>query len=393
MTRLVVASILPEEGSTGVNTHVRQLARYLGTIDVETTLVTPFSWGRWLTRPVFAPRLVLQHVSGPASVVWYRHWHELVLRKALERELATTDDLVVYAQGPLEARAALRARTGPHQRVVMAIHFQTSSADEWAAKGVIKRDGRVFELIRGVEREVTPEVDGVVYVSRCAREAYLSWLHEAARVPNAVVENFISPPPPSVPDPGRHGDLVTTGALEVAKNHRYLLRVLAEAKARGRRLTLDVFGKGPCRVELQQLARELGVDDQVTFHGFRTDVQELLPGYRAYVHASYVESSSLAIIEAMAAELPIVAGRIGGIAELADEGVEARFWTLEDPGEAAATLLDLLEDEDVRARLAAAARERFESSFDANVVAPRMWAFLTDGVLRPEDPTRPKSIV
>ena len=43
------------------------------------------------------------------------------------------------------------------------------------------------------------------------------------------------------------------------------------------------------------------------FQGFRTDVRDQLPGYRAYVHAAYAETSSLAIIEAMAAGLPIVA--------------------------------------------------------------------------------------
>ena len=74
-----------------------------------------------------------------------------------------------------------------------------------------------------------------------------------------------------------------------------------------------------------------------------TDVRDFLPRYRAYVHASYSESSSLAIIEAMAAGLPIVAGNIGPIAELCDDGVEARFWSLDDASQAAATLLELLD--------------------------------------------------
>ncbi len=70
------------------------------------------------------------------------------------------------------------------------------------------------------------------------------------------------------------------------------------------------------------------------------DVRDFLPGYRAYVHASYSESLPLAIIEAMAAGLPIVAGNTGGISELCDDGVEARFWPLDDPAQAAATLIE-----------------------------------------------------
>ena len=77
--------------------------------------------------------------------------------------------------------------------------------------------------------------------------------------------------------------------------------------------------------------------------GFRPDVRDFLPRYRAYVHASYSESSSLAIIEAMAAGLPIVAGNIGPFSELCDEGVEARFWPLDDPAQAAASPIGLLD--------------------------------------------------
>ena len=51
----------------------------------------------------------------------------------------------------------------------------------------------------------------------------------------------------------------------------------------------------------------------------------------------------------MAAGLPIVAGDIGGISELCDDGVEARFWPLDDPAQAAATLIDLLDCEPARA--------------------------------------------
>ena len=53
----------------------------------------------------------------------------------------------------------------------------------------------------------------------------------------------------------------------------------------------------------------------------------------------------MAIIEAMAAGLPIVAGNIGGISELYDDGVEARFWPLDDAAKATATLIGLLDDQ------------------------------------------------
>lgn len=372
---LAIATILRDEGITGVHTHIRQLRQYLEESNKTATLLTPFSWSRTLAVPVFGPRLVLQRCSGTADVAWYRHWHEVFLRKALSSWLAQAGDCVVYAQCPLSARAALRARRGPHQRVIMAVHFSVSQADEWAVKKLIKHDGALFRAIRQAERETIPQVDGLVYVSRWAQNGLLSWLPEASAVPSSVIDNFVAPLR-QAPNPEPIGDLVTVGNLLLAKNHRFLLDVLVAAKQAGRFLSLDVFGEGQLRKDLEQRAHSLGLDAQVRFRGFRRDVRDFLPRYRAYVHASYSESSSLAIIEAMAAGLPIVAGNIGPIAELCDDGVEARFWSLDDPTKAAATLLELLDCEPARLEAARAARERFNRDFDANLVAPRLWSFL-----------------
>ena len=51
----------------------------------------------------------------------------------------------------------------------------------------------MFRAIRQLEREVIPQVDGLVYVSRWARNALVSWLPEAAAVPSAVIGNFVAP--------------------------------------------------------------------------------------------------------------------------------------------------------------------------------------------------------
>jgi glycosyltransferase involved in cell wall biosynthesis len=388
-TPLIIATILREKGITGVHTHFRQLCQYLERQGRPATLVTPFSWGRPLIRPVFGVRYLLERCSGSANVWWYRYWHEVFLRQALRRRLATVDDCVIYAQCPVSARAALRARRGPHQRVIMAVHFRISQADEWASKdrGEITRGGRMFRAIRSLEREVIAQVDGLVYVSRWAQEALTGWLPAAATVPSAVIDNFVARLEAKArPEP--IGDLVTVGNLEAVKNHRYLFQVLAEAKRAGFTYTLDVFGEGPLKQELQQLARSLGVDGLVRLHGFRAGVRGLLPGYRAYVHASYFESSSFAIIEAMAAGLPIVAGDVGPLSELFDEGVEGRFWPLDDPARAATVLIDLMDDEATRSMAAAAALTRFRRDFDAEVIAPRLLSFVMNAEANPRRGTR-----
>src|SRR5262245_32372046 len=121
-----IATIFRESGTTGVHTHMLQALGYLESQGMRTSVVTPFSWQRYLSYLVFSPRYVLKYCSPAAGVVWYRHWHEVFLFHALRRALANGDECVVYAQGPLEARAALRARRGAQQRVVMAVHFRSS---------------------------------------------------------------------------------------------------------------------------------------------------------------------------------------------------------------------------------------------------------------------------
>lgn len=371
---LVIATILREDGTTGVDTHVRELRQFLCEHGGEAPLVTPFSWGRWLAVPIFGARLAVEPLSRSWGVAWYRYWHTAFLEAALRRHLSRTGPAVVYAQGPEAAMAALRARRGRHQRVVMAVHYQGSQADGWAVRGYIAPEGRAYQRIRAMEREVAARVDGVVYVSRSAQEHILQWLPELAAVPSTVVSNFVRP----VQAPGGPplGDLVTVGVLERDKNQEFLLRVLAAAKRAGRAYTLDIFGEGQLRRGLERAASDMGVEGQVRFRGFQPHVREMLPRYRAYVHASAVETGPIAVIEAMAAGLPVLAVGEGGVTDLMEDGVEGKFWPRDDEKEAAEVLIDLLEDEAERAEAGRAALGRFHRCFDTAAVAPRLLAFL-----------------
>lgn len=400
---IVIASVAREQGITGVHTHVRQLRRYGDRVGRATVLVTPHSWTRgrpWrrlLLVPLFGVRILLERLWGPAHVWWYRTSHEHILRMALRHRLIGLGACTVYAQCPVSARAALAARTGPHQRVVMAVHFRISQADEWADKGQIAPGGRVYRWVRRTERAVVPRVDALVFVSEWARHALRSWLPEVNRVPGVVIPNFISSPAGrravgagdvAAPRDAAAGDaaagdaaalaghLVSVGNLEAVKNHRYLLQVLAAARRKGYLYRLDVFGEGVERPRLLSLASELGVAGQLRLHGFCADAQERLPQYSAYVHASYSESSSLAIIEAMAAGLPVLSTADCALSGLFSDPEEGRFWPGDDPEEAARILIDLLESPAELSRLGRAARRKFLETYDAELVGPRLLRLL-----------------
>ena len=258
----------------------------------------------------------------------------------------------------------------------MVVHFRISQADEFADKEEISRDGAVYRWIRQVDREVIPQLDGLVYVSEWARGALLEWFPEADQVPSVVVGCVVTPlREQPVAEP--MGDLVTLGNLDIVKNHRFLLGVLAEAKRRGRSTASTCTARARCTTTYSAGPgpRPRGPGDVPRVPARGAALPAGLPGLRARLLLPVLV---VAIAEGMAAGLPVVVGPIGPIPELCDDGVEGRYWPLDDVSRAADILIETLDNEPERARMARAAHERFRQEFDADVIVPRLTAFLTE---------------
>lgn len=379
--RVVVATVLRGGGSTGVETHIREVVEYLGKFGTPTELVTSFSGGGHVASVVCAPRALIRKVLPAASVVWYRWSHALCLAGALRRRLRRLADepgTVVYAQCPVSAYVALRARRSPQQKVVLAVHFNVSQADEWADRGMIPRQGRTFNAIRRLEQRVLTSVDGLVFVSQATLADVGAHVTGLDQTPIAVIPNFrcdtSQERDPRLDPPA---DLVTVGSLEYRKNHAFLLDVLAEATKLGSRYSLDVVGDGEDREALTRRAQALGLSDRVRFLGYQSDPRSLLPGHRMYVHAARHEACPIAVIEAMAAGLPVLAGPVGGIPELLDHGHAGHFWPLDDPTDAARILVGLLGDTESLVLSGQAARRRFVDTYRPEQVVPMLARFLS----------------
>lgn len=370
---VVIASGMRAEGDTGVQTHQSTFARHLGSVGRTVNFATPFDAPAWLSWPAVGVRRLLEPVAPQAAVRWYRAGHFALVRIALRRALSALDGAAIYAQCPVSAAAALRERRAG-DRVVMAVHFNVSQAEEWANKGRIARQGAVYRGIREFEKDVLPRLDGLVFVSRFLQEAVLRDVPAAATVPATIQPNFVDPGQPADAAPAR--DLITIGTLEPRKNHAYLLDVVAAARRLGRIVTLTVVGDGPLRQTLAQRAAALGIAGQVEFAGRVLGARRLIASHRLYAHAATLESFGITLIEAMAAGRPVVAARTGGIPEVFDDGVEGIGWPLDDADEAARRLLALLADDDRLARLASAARSRFAREYATPVVAARLARFV-----------------
>lgn len=370
-----IATIMRPTGDTGVQTHINSFLSFLRRRDNRAVCVTPFSAPTALVYPVFALRRLVDPVSGTLSVWWYRHWHGRFLRVALARALAREDGpVVIYAQCPVSAAAALRARRSREQRIVMAVHFNVSQADEWVSKGRLRADSRSFRNITRFEARILPRLDGVVYVSRFIREELESRIPALRSLHASVIPNFVELP--AISDHPNKGDLVTVGTLEPRKNQAYLFSILSAAARAGYHYTLTIVGDGPDRSALTLLAQRLGLESKVRMLGFRSDAADLIASHRLYCHVARQESFGLVIAEAMACGIPVVACPVGGTTEVFRPGIDGFVWPLDAPEEAARILIDHMSDETRLARMGSAGRQRVAEYFSTDVVAPYLLRFL-----------------
>ena len=156
--------------------------------------------------------------------------------------------------------------------------------------------------------------------------------------------------------------LIAVGRLKAPKDFLTLIRALAALPAGS--FEAVIVGDGPDRDAVEAEIRRLGLDGSVRLAGERGDVPALLAGSDVFVLSSRSEGLPVSVLEAMAAELPIVASNVGGLAELVVDGESGILVPPGDPESLAGALRRLIEDPELRRGLGAAARARAEASFD-----------------------------
>ena len=150
----------------------------------------------------------------------------------------------------------------------------------------------------------------------------------------------------------------TVGSLTPVKRHGHLIKAIAQLAARGVDLGLLIVGDGPLRETLEQWVQAEDIADRVRFAGQREDVPAMLACMDAYVCSSVSEGMSNALLEAMAASLPIVATNVGDNGTLLRNGVDGLIVEAESPEAIAGALATLIGQPNLRERLAGSAAVR-----------------------------------
>jgi glycosyltransferase involved in cell wall biosynthesis len=163
---------------------------------------------------------------------------------------------------------------------------------------------------------------------------------------------------------------VSVGRMVKKKGFDVLLRAFRQFLDQGQLAELVLGGEGPERGALERLAQDLGLGARVHFPGWIADVGALLRSAGAFVLPSLDEPFGVAVLEAMASNLPIIATSTKGPLEILDEST-AYLVPIGDAAALAARMTELVADSEEGRRRADAALERYRTHYRDEIVIPQ----------------------
>ena len=294
------------------------------------------------------PVILLRHLVGPM-----RPWDDI---RALGEVLATVRTLkpdLLTAHGAkvgILGRLAARRLGVP---LVVTVHGWACAPGTPAVQAAVSR---------GLERLIGRFATKIITVSEFDRrfglDARLASGNRLVTVHNGMpdIEPTLRADPSRVPP-----RLVMVGRFEPQKDHATLLHALGELQNHA--WELDLIGDGPLRPDMESLAASLGIGQRIHFLGQRTDVDRLLAQAQVGVLVSKWEGFPLSILEAMRAGLPVVASDVGGVAEAVENEVTGYVVRRGDVRQLRDRIAAVLASPDLRVRLGAHGRARYEQHF------------------------------
>jgi glycosyltransferase involved in cell wall biosynthesis len=201
----------------------------------------------------------------------------------------------------------------------------------------------------------------------------------ATRVPLGVDLDDWPVRPPQPRNPASPARLIQVASLNRVKHHSMTLEALRLLRARNRAVVADFVGEDTLSGSVQALARQLGLEDVVRFHGFRTQRQlrPLIEMAHINVVSSLHEAGPAAALEAAVAGVPTVGSRVGHLSEW-----HPRAALTVKPGDAeslAEQIERLLDDDELRQQIASSAQARAIEE-DASHTAARFEALYAEAM-------------
>ena len=158
------------------------------------------------------------------------------------------------------------------------------------------------------------------------------------------------------------------GRLELEKGHPTLLEAWPMVLEAVPHAYLMIVGEGSRLDALQDIVRDLGLDDHVVFTGRRDDIPAVTAAFDVAVLPSYREAQGLTILEAMALSRPVVASNVGGIPEMIQDRINGLLVPPQDPPALASAIVRLLQDHPLADMLGRAGHDMTHDRFCVQIM-------------------------
>ena len=217
------------------------------------------------------------------------------------------------------------------------------------------------------------QVDGVVAISRRIADLLVEGGVRSEKI--RLIHSGIDPAPFRKMDisianaaPRMVG---TVAVLEERKGHRFLLEAAALIKQQGHRLKYRFAGEGSERQRLQHFVLEMGLQEDVEFSGFVSDIPAFLSTVDIFVLPSLYEGLGVAVLEAMAAGRAVVATKVGGLPEIVDDTITGLLVPQRDSRALARAIETLISQKGLVPQMGARGRERVLQHFTIEQMAKK----------------------
>ncbi len=165
-------------------------------------------------------------------------------------------------------------------------------------------------------------------------------------------------------------NLAIVGRLDAVKGHHLAIEAMASAGLPPD-LHLHILGVGPCEAALRTLAESRGIAHRVHFLGFRRKVYDYIAHCHVLLMPSLHEGLPYTLLEAMALGTPIIASRVGGLAEILQDGVTALLVAPRDVMALAQAIVRLHDDPELRRRLGEHAQRLQQTRYSLEAMTER----------------------
>jgi len=341
--------IVSQPLEAGVPRHVFDLVSFLDPTAYEIDVACPRVSELW---PSLEP---LRHVR----------LHEM----APHRQPALVDGRTLARLLPLVRRAdiihAHSSKAGFLVRLAAAVQGRAAACvftphgwSFWSARGA---RARVYESLERLAARWCRRILAVSeYERRVGLRCRIGVADQYRVIPNGVdLERFSAPPAPV------RGRVLMVGRLAAPKRPDVAVHAVAALCSRFPELELHLVGDGPERPRVEALVAGLGLSRRVRLLGTRHDVPALLAEAECLIVTSDYEACPLSVLEGMAAGIPVIAARVGGVPEIVDDGTTGILVEPGRPDELAAALAHLLSDRERARSIGDAGRCKVQAAFSS----------------------------